>query len=67
MTTMLENESTYPVRENGLSSGGPILAGLSLIDHPRDDRWPLRRTFLFSVVISTLVWGAIISAAIQVF
>ncbi len=59
-------ESTYPAPDNGLRSGGPLLPSLGPIHHPREDRWPLRRTFLFAVVVSTLAWGAIISTAIQV-
>lgn len=67
MATILDDESSYPEHDNGLEPGGPLLTSLSLMHHPREDRWPLRRTFLFAVVISALAWGAIISTAIQVF
>ena len=67
MAPILDNDNIYPEHDNGLGPGGPLLTGLGLIHHPRNDRWPLRRTFLFAVVISTLAWGAIFSTAIQVF
>ena len=65
MAQILDNESIYPARDDVLGSGGPLLPSLGPIDLPRQERWPLRRTFIFAVVVSTLAWGAIISTAIQ--
>ncbi len=66
MAPILDTKSTYPAPDNGLRSGGPLLPSLGPNPHLREDRWPLRRTFLFAVVVSTLAWGAIISTAIQI-
>ncbi len=63
----MDTETAYPAPDNALSADGSMAGDVFLVERTQGGRWPLRRTFLAAIVVSTLAWAAIISTAIEFF